>query len=634
MADDEQLLPPTVVAVVDELHTADGANRLSKEKEAQAPTISNYVQVAKNALKVQIRTIQAQQTLLLVLERQPEEQKLDTLFLLLDKDQNGIIDAVELVDFMRKMDGELTYLNAIHKAIDYVAQNDDDVSGALDREEFRHFLDTLCAEAGYTFAQMSEVILLNVYMSQNGNSKADIATGKKMKAGIQQQVQKKATHYSAKKDPRMRTLFKEFDTDNTGSVDYQEAAIGLYKLIGDMKESALEAFDLLLMYDENDDRLMDYNEFVHLMLHACALKDKTWSEVADALVYAIRTNPEPSAEDIAKLNTAEEYYGQAAKVAEQSEQAAQVLSALHYQKFMKLYDIIDSNDDGLLSFQELSVALRKYVRVANPDMSLEESIVEMRSLLLEFDKDENQQLDRDEFVLLLIAYSQYAQVDLHKLIDTLAVLVLTDGDAHEEEYIQQIAIQNNSGRHQQQVQANYGMDGINPEDSDDDEVDPDDENRETTTNWDELMEKSQPVSIPGFNKFLVKTGGIPSRPTTPIMPEEYDDDDYVVYDGDTPIVMDEMPEDDGGHIVYNDDNDDMYYSDQKYANTSSDDFGGGGSYNPNDGIVYEDIEKPNFIKTGYFKKVDYDEEDNSVFSENNVVYGKNFGTKKNPMLWT
>lgn len=426
--------------VTDQIDTVDGANRIHKEKEAEAVTISNYVKVAKASLKMSMMMLQTQMNVLETLESQTDEEKLDMLFLLLDRDESGSIDAVELTNFIRKMNEGMTYSGAIDTAIEYVAANDDDLSGDLSKDEFQRYLNLVCAEVGSTFHEMCELILMNIFFSKNGNTADEEDHGKIASKQIKEVVREKAGFYIALKDGRMRTLFNEFDTNQTGNVDYQEAAIGLYKLIGDVKESALEAFDLLLMYDANEDRLMDYPEFVRLILHACALKGQEWSKIADACVYAIKTNPDPSAADLAKLGIAEESYEKAAALMEESHKAEEVMSVLHYQKFMKLYDILDSNDDGSLSFVELASGLRKYVKTVSNDDSLETSIVDAKGLLMEFDKDENQKLDRDEFALLLVEFAHMiTHVDLMKLIDFLAVVALMDGDVMEEAYIQQIS---------------------------------------------------------------------------------------------------------------------------------------------------------------------------------------------------
>jgi len=384
--------------------------------------------------------LETQMNILETLEKQTDQEKLDMLFLLLDRDDSGSIDAVELTNFMRKMNEGMTYAGSIDMAIDYVAANDMDLSGALGKDEFKTYLDLVCNEVGSTFHEMCELILMNIYFSKNGNNKEDEAAGKLAAKQIKERVQTKAGYYATLQDGRMRALFNDFDTNNTGKVDYQEAAIGLYKLIGDMKESALEAFDLLLMYDKNDDQLMDYTEFVRLMLHACALKEKTWSEIADALVHAIKTNPDPSEDDLAKLGIAEENYTKAAEITESSKKAEAIMTVLHYQKFMKLYDIADSNDDGMICFEELAIGLRKYAKAMSVDESLDTSISEAKGVLISFDKDENQKLDRDEFALVLVEFAHMKNIDILKLIDFLAIITLTDSDVLETAYINQISM--------------------------------------------------------------------------------------------------------------------------------------------------------------------------------------------------
>jgi len=61
-------------------------------------------------------------------------------------------------------------------------------------------------------------------------------------------------------------------------------------------------------------------------------------------------------------------------------------------------------------------------------------------------------------------------------------------------------------------------------DDNDDEQDPDDENRSGEVDFAKLLEKAENLSIPGFNKFLAKTGGTPSRPATPTADDIWSED--------------------------------------------------------------------------------------------------------------
>lgn len=420
------------------IHAIDAANRFSKKKKSEAKTVSNYVKVAKSSLKLSIMNFKAQLGLLDELAAMTDEEKLEITFALLDTDQTGTINVSELTNFIRKMNAGMTYLDSINWALEYVAANDDDLSGDLSQDEFKRYLDLVCKEVGSSYHDMNELILMNIFYSKNGNTAEEEELGKLLSKQIKAKVIEKAGFYVAYKDKRMASLFARFDTNKSGHVSYQEAAIGLYKLIGNMKESALEAFDLLLMYDANEDRIMNYEEFTRVILHACALQNKKWLDIADALVYAIMTNPEPTDDQLAKLAVAEEYYHKAAEIQEKYNKDAAVMNALHYQKLQKLYDILDKNDDGMLSFAELAVGLRKYQRAVSTD-TLQESIQEVKSILIEFDTDENQKLDKEEFALVLVEYAADAKLDLYKLIDFLAVLALADGDFMEEAYIQSIS---------------------------------------------------------------------------------------------------------------------------------------------------------------------------------------------------
>eukprot|EP00548_Thalassiothrix_antarctica_P020737 CAMPEP_0194192312 /NCGR_PEP_ID=MMETSP0154-20130528/70084_1 /TAXON_ID=1049557 /ORGANISM="Thalassiothrix antarctica, Strain L6-D1" /LENGTH=426 /DNA_ID=CAMNT_0038915635 /DNA_START=49 /DNA_END=1326 /DNA_ORIENTATION=- len=404
------------------VESIDAASRGSKKKVSEASTVNEYVAAKKEELKLSILELQTQLDMLETLEKQSDKEKLDLIIAIIDKDNSGIINAVELTDFIRRQSVGISYFDTIDTAIDYVARNDKDLSGELNREEFKRFLDLFCTELGSTFHEMCELILINIKDSKSGNTVEDEYIGKIASKQIKNTVQQKGEFHAACKDTRMSSLFFAFDMDKDGFVNFQEAAKGINKIMmydnDDMKERAREVFELLLMYDPNGDRNLSYEEFVRLMLQVCVLKEKKWDELADDFVLAMVMNPDTVSEDyLTELAVKEENYKKKVESIASTKKAEDIMNALQYQKMQKLFDIIDnsSDNDQMLSYEELALFFEKYRRTVTTEVVIEsgDNISKLpdkhlrgaKALLIEFDKDENQKLDMEEFALVTGEYA-------------------------------------------------------------------------------------------------------------------------------------------------------------------------------------------------------------------------------------
>lgn len=113
---------------------------------------------------------------------------------------------------------------------------------------------------------------------------------------------------------------------------------------------------------------------------------------------------------------------------EQAE-AKKTLSALSYGRTSKLFELWDTNQNGTINFQELLAGLRKYQRAVtknalnsnNSNVTTNASLmadVEKNALMvMGKDKDNNQELDKEEFAHAISDYAELIEVDLHELID-------------------------------------------------------------------------------------------------------------------------------------------------------------------------------------------------------------------------
>eukprot|EP00550_Attheya_septentrionalis_P011410 CAMPEP_0198306124 /NCGR_PEP_ID=MMETSP1449-20131203/58240_1 /TAXON_ID=420275 /ORGANISM="Attheya septentrionalis, Strain CCMP2084" /LENGTH=628 /DNA_ID=CAMNT_0044008671 /DNA_START=641 /DNA_END=2527 /DNA_ORIENTATION=+ len=437
-----------------------------QEKKARSESVSDFVKVARVGLELQLYALQAQVKIFNGLSEMTDEEKLDLIFSLLDKDKDGSIDARELANGIRKRNEGMSFGEGLERAINFVAIFDDnrdatldraewnelgeglerainfvalfDENGdaTLDRAEFKNFIDTAMEEMGATFHEFCEFLILQQVFSDGGNDMIDDLVGEVVAEQITDAVKERGEFFRALEDERMFNLFRMFDTDSSGSIDFKEVAYGLYKLSEDMESSSKAAFQLLLMLDKDDTRELGYEQFTKLILNIAAAGDTKFEEIADALTISAAKPTPLSDEDLAHLIVADEIYNAALGYAQAIEEEIEVDDALCYAKMHKLFDLWDENGDGSINYEELLVGLRKFQGAEDMD----ESITSAAVMMLATDREGNQTLDREEFARALVKYAKALGVeDFHVFIDFLVVVtVLQDDDENERAYISSI----------------------------------------------------------------------------------------------------------------------------------------------------------------------------------------------------
>lgn len=185
---------------------------VSQQKKAgAAQDISQFVQVSKASLELQIFALQAQLDLVNALADMTDEQKMQMLFQLVDADQDGKIDARELADAIRRRNADLSFSESIERAISFVAAFDDDHDARLDFNEFRVFLVTFAETMEASFHEVSEFLILQNMFSDSGNTEDEDIVGEIAEGAIDEAVKDQEVIYDAMSDPRMVALFALFD---------------------------------------------------------------------------------------------------------------------------------------------------------------------------------------------------------------------------------------------------------------------------------------------------------------------------------------------------------------------------------------------------------------------------------------
>eukprot|EP00547_Thalassionema_nitzschioides_P005451 CAMPEP_0194202850 /NCGR_PEP_ID=MMETSP0156-20130528/2770_1 /TAXON_ID=33649 /ORGANISM="Thalassionema nitzschioides, Strain L26-B" /LENGTH=527 /DNA_ID=CAMNT_0038928455 /DNA_START=51 /DNA_END=1634 /DNA_ORIENTATION=+ len=418
-----------------EYKQADAAVEENEQKYEDVKNFNEYTKVTRKSLELWITYFQNQLGVLNFLAEKSDEEKEDFLFDLIDKDKNGHISAIELVAAFRANNAGMIFKRAMEKAITYVAMYDADNDATLDREEFKNFLARVTSEAESTFHDMCEYILMNVIFSPNRNTAEEDAQAEKNAIMVDEIVKKKGRLFDALSDTRMMDLFTMFDQDGNDDIDFQEVANGFYKLKDTFEKSTQEVVQIMVMNDRDHDRTLDYNEFTKLILSICAAGQMKFEDVADAFIEAVSSN---DGMDEYALELANELYVDRQDLLDELKEEGDVDNVLAYVKMDMLFDIWDSNDDGSISYEELTLGLRKYLKTSNLVAMTEETLF----TILEFDRDENQKLEKKEFALFLVKFAEKAKKNIYELIDFLAALsVVSENDEAEEDYIRSISDQ-------------------------------------------------------------------------------------------------------------------------------------------------------------------------------------------------
>lgn len=243
-------------------------------------------------------------------------------------------------------------------------------------------------------------------------------------------------------DPKMMELFVLFDKDKKSSVDFKDVAIGLYQLTNDMQDSQRQAAALLLMMDNDDQRTLIYEKFAKLIMAMTAISGITFEVLHEQLKEALEQDKPVPEEFLNEIRITQHELDVALDTMTKQAEAKKTLSALSYSRTSKLFELWDTDRDGTISFEELLAGLRKYQRAVtknsyhssnnnssntNSNTNSASTVTTNASLLADVeknalrvmgnDKDNNQELDKEEFACAMSDYAELIDVDLHELID-------------------------------------------------------------------------------------------------------------------------------------------------------------------------------------------------------------------------
>jgi Ca2+-binding EF-hand superfamily protein len=233
-------------------------------------------------------------------------------------------------------------------------------------------------------------------------------------------------------DPRMMELFILFDRDQDSTVDFKEVALGLYQLCDNMEDAQRKATGLLLMMDEDDQRVLTYEQFAKLMMAMTAAWTMPFDDLYEQLKEGFKNAAPVSQEILNVIQATQQEIAKAKERVKAENEAKKTLDALSYGRTSLLFELWDLDKSGTIDFQELLAGLRKYQRAvltnsfANNSTTFQTNVladVERDALqIMGHDKDSNQELDKEEFAHAIANYAEFIGTDLHELIDFMCVV--------------------------------------------------------------------------------------------------------------------------------------------------------------------------------------------------------------------
>lgn len=413
------------------------ASASNNEKASKAKSTSDFCKFTTAALEFQIFTLQAQLELIRSLSECSDDEKAELIFDILDEDGDGKIDARELASGLKRIRADLTFQESLETAVDRIAAFDTNDDDRLDPKEFKTFLETMAELMGTSFHEVSELIVLQILFSPTGNTFEEEVVGHiaQETGAMDEAVEETKTLNAAMLDKRMLALFALFDLNDDDQVEFKEIAIGLNKMTMDMDASAKSAFAALLMFDRDDKRTLDYEEFSMLILNLVASggEDVAFDDVADAMTIAACMPAIMSEEDLVELIVADELYKGLKELQEEEEDIADAVDILQYGRMKRLFALWDLNSDGKIDGAELLIGLRKFSVAKDLESTMETAM----ATVVTFDADADAKLDETEFAVALVKIAKEVEIDLHDLVDFLVVVsALKDADTAEEKFIQ------------------------------------------------------------------------------------------------------------------------------------------------------------------------------------------------------
>lgn len=385
------------------------ASASTSSKIFHSPMPSNYVVHAREKIDLDSCLLNAELAFLACLRDMDQQDRIDTLFELFDREGNQLVDINLLkgliVERMEGFNAAKEHMHEVEHLIDQY-QSEDQV---FDLESFGCFVERLQHAFGLrSFLDFSLFIAQTVAFNEDARK----ILADSMQESIQNERENESQALAQLEDSivgaRLSLVFSMLDSESTGVVSFTDIVRHLYHFTANMDEDKRH---LLLMHDANDHRTLNFHEFCELVLnvHVAFSDNISFHDLADAMTLSL-ARQDVCDVDLSHLMTNQE------ELIEKSKSPNPVLDIeadLTYGRLQRLFVMIDADHDETINSDELMAFLRTY-RDTSKEL--------VKQILASYDLDNDGKLSFEEFASMIIKFAGN-EFDSHKLIDYLCVQV-------------------------------------------------------------------------------------------------------------------------------------------------------------------------------------------------------------------
>jgi hypothetical protein len=149
-----------------------------------------------------------------------------------------------------------------------------------------------------------------------------------------------------------------------------------------------------------------------LLLNVVAAGNLVFHEVVNSMTLAI-SNQGGTNIDLGALFLGNEVHKISLDENKSEQPEVSIMDYLEYGRMSRLFDLWDLDHPGTLEFSEFALGLHKFQETKDMNSTVDETV----AALLSVDRDNDQQLDCQEFAQFLVQFAASGNVPLSELID-------------------------------------------------------------------------------------------------------------------------------------------------------------------------------------------------------------------------